>query len=276
MAILPTYVPTHGRPAGEIRGMTATVTDSVVPTPPYRNAPIIEAVIDIQVDFSSPDALETLRAFSDALALEFPRKEPTLQIDMLVEGKPDGESIHTSNTRLIGWKLFNSSNDRVLLLQRPGFTYSHMAPYTEWDVFSREFFPLWDRFVEVCRPSRVSRLAVRNINRLKLPVGEVDLSDYLPFSPDVPPAIGVVNHVVMRVQTPQPSIGDGGHAIVTLATEDSGATDYQPVILDVDVFQAGSWQPEDPVILEQLKAIRKRKNEIFEACISDEMRRLFA
>ena len=44
------------------------------------------------------------------------------------------------------------------------------------------------------------------------------------------------------------------------------------VALDIDVFKQGGAPQEEPEMWEYFETLRSRKNEVFEACISDAMR----
>lgn len=256
--------------------MTIAATDSVVPERPYPNAPIIEAVIDLHIEYPAADAIETLRKFAETISPSFPRMEPLHEIRVQIDGELDGQASKTTHAQQTGWRLFNADGDRILVLQRVAFTYSHSAPYTRWEIFGAECEQLWRRFVDLCKPIRVTRLAARNINLLKLPAGQIDLTDYLNIGPELPDSLGVVSGVVLQVQIPQPSVSLRGHSTVTLASQQSNATDHQPMILDIDMFEEGDWSPADPVMWQQLERLRHRKNDIFEACVTDKTRRLFA
>ena len=162
------------------------------------------------------------------------------------------------------------------MLQQHSFSYSHLAPYTQWELFSSECKKLWRLFLDRGKPVQVTRLGVRNINRLKLPPGDIELSEYLNFAPDFPGVFGTVGDVLMRIRGPQLAVGPGGRAIVTLASEHSEAKDHQPVVLDIDIIVESRWSPDEVALWDQLERLRERKNELFEACITDATRKLFA
>ena len=65
-----------------------------------------------------------------------------------------------------------------------GFTFSKIAPYTTWGEVSSEALRLWKVYVEVAKPRQVSRVAVRYINRMRLP-NVKDLGEYLEAPPQV-------------------------------------------------------------------------------------------
>src|SRR5438874_2100988 len=136
--------------------MTHAENESPVPKAPYPNAPIIEAVIDIHVTLP-PNEADALMSFANAVTTSFPRKESLHELQL--QFKPGDSKAEATNVGQIGWKLFSAQNDRIVLLRKHGFAYSHMAPYTEWGTFRKECKPLWQKFVEVCKPIQVTRLA---------------------------------------------------------------------------------------------------------------------
>ncbi len=51
--------------------------------------------------------------------------------------------------------------------------------------------------------------------------------------------------------------------------------DFISVILDFDLFRQQTWQADDEGIWRFVEELRRRKNEVFEASITDKARRLF-
>lgn len=249
-----------------------------VPRPPYRNAPILEAIVDIHVQYPQPGPTEEqYRRFASAVQADFPRNESQFAVELQLHGdSSDGPPEHSGETHFAGLRLFRPENDRVMVIRNEGFAYSHLTPYKYWDVLRGEGVRYWRAFVDEFRPTAVTRVAVRNINRLRLPAGAIDLGEYLLFTPEAPRSLGPATRIVMQMEVAQPSIGPAAVSVVTLASESPTAPDHQPMILDVDVFNTGSWEPKDPAVWEQLEMLRSKKSEIFEAVITDKTRRLFA
>src|ERR1700733_4656695 len=156
--------------------------------PHYEKAPIAEALIDIRV--ANPDALtlDQLTAAADALAGEFPSRHPIQQLMFGFQAAaPSAAHGFMNNQEQIGWRLHNKAQDRVLQLQRIGFTYSHLPPYTDWATFRDEAHGCWDIFqrtVSAALPA--NRIAVRVINKIPTPTAEIALEDYLKVYPVVP------------------------------------------------------------------------------------------
>jgi uncharacterized protein (TIGR04255 family) len=90
---------------------------TTVPQSPYPNAPIIEAVIEIRVEYSDAAAAAVHRAaFVASLSSEFPRKETMQRHEIQVEVSPEGPPQVGKKETAGGWRLYNEKSDRVLVL----------------------------------------------------------------------------------------------------------------------------------------------------------------
>lgn len=239
----------------------------------YSRAPIVEAVIDIQVERSgTPSPATDVLAYASAVAGRFPNRLPIQLMNVSVTTDPVGRVTNTTE-QSVGWRLANEKNDRFLQVRAEGFTYSHMPPYTKWAVFRGEAEPLWNRYIEICKPSKVRRIAVRYINRLRLPLGQFELSDYLCFSPDVPKNFAPLQAFLMQVQLAEPDIDSSAKSVITAATE-VPSEPYQPVVLDIDVFLETDLAANDPRVWKYLQTLRDKKNELFEGAITQRMKEM--
>jgi uncharacterized protein (TIGR04255 family) len=242
----------------------------------YARAPIVEAVINIQVRYAEGSFDALLSAADKAFGATLPRKQDIRMVSLSIEANQSG--IRSSNEfgGRAGIKFTNDASDRVLQIRQEGFAYSHLAPYTSWEIFSGEARPLWQRFLDSCQPDRVVRLAPRYINRLKLPQGAIRLEDYLNFHPAMPEQFGPMQGFMSQVQLPQTSVGQDAVALVTVASEPSTDQGFQAVVLDIDAFQVVDLPPSDHGVWAQLERLRDKKNELFEAALTDHMKGLIA
>jgi uncharacterized protein (TIGR04255 family) len=115
-------------------------------------------------------------------------------------------------------------------------------------------------------------VALRYINVIQFPIQRVDLDEYLPAAPRVPPELPqVVAGFISRVVLPIPE--DGLTAYVTLASDEV----QQPtssVILDIDVFSQANLQPSWEAVAPVFEKIREWKNRIFFAHVNEKTVRL--
>lgn len=241
----------------------------------YDRAPIAEAVIDLNVSFSDPPSIEKIEQFARQFKDDFPQMQRINALSMAVghDGQNGAISSNTSSSPL-GVRMTNAKGDRVLQIRRQGFSYSHLQPYSEWETFSGEMKPLWERYVDAFAPTVVNRLAVRYINRITVPQG-VNLDDYLNVTPRLLTTVcPEVEGYFLQLVLPQRDLGDEWKAIINTGLEGAPSPKVVAVLLDIDLFcelTAGIKDSEIWPILEQL---RQRKNDIFEAAITNEVRRM--
>lgn len=248
--------------------MSNSVTDSIE----YRNAPIVEAIIHIQVTFpddgSAPALSRSERIFSSRFARGLPLQRVNFQITSVEAQQPSSSVSHEA----AGWKFTSERNDRVLQVLPDAFVYSHLNPYSNWRTFSTEARQLWNDFVEGCSPEKVTRIGLRYINRLRIPAQNFELAEYLNFFPTTPVAFGPVHGLVSQVQLPQPGIAPDAIALVTIASEPSADPSTSAFALDLDVFTRSEFSATDSRIWEVLEDFRLRKNQLFEAVLTENMR----
>lgn len=225
------------------------------------NAPIREGLINLQFE---PVSLEAVEGFSKGIASSYGN---VLDIWNHAFELQVGQAAPTRNERSAHGRRFDNPKNgppHVVLAQRNSFTYSRLQPYGDWDDLRGAARPLWDKFVAAARPSRVTRVAVRYINSMVLPLqpGE-DFSKYLTASPQIPAALpqevsGFLQRVVTRDAL-------GNLAVVTQAFEGAqtaGSSDIT-VIMDIDVFRNTQLKPEADEIWGILDSLRDFKNRIF-------------
>jgi uncharacterized protein (TIGR04255 family) len=240
----------------------------------YSRAPLLEAIIDIQVRFQTKPEQEAFAEFARMVAARFPQSSPLTQIGFGMRmGAPTTPMPAPHVTTSRGMRLSTSKNDRVLVLRPRSFTFSHMPPYTEWGTFRDEAIQLWELFVSLTKPEVVTRAALRYINRFEIPRAQFELSDYFLFRPEVP-GTGIpqqVSSFFTQCQMPQSDIGPDVIAIMNLGSAAGTPTGSQ-ILLDFDVFATRQLAPDS--VFELLDRLRERKNALFEACITDRAREL--
>ncbi|MBX3439830.1 MAG: TIGR04255 family protein, partial [Planctomycetaceae bacterium] len=186
-----------------------------------------------------------------------------------------GQEIQASASQSpIGFLFMSQDEKQIFQARLDGFTMSRLAPYESWDPFCCEARRLWELYRNEVRPEQVLRLAVRYINRIDIPTPFDDLSQYLRTFPeisrDLPQAL---SGLFMRLTIPQPDIES-----VVLLNEvliEPAKPEVASVILDIDLIRETTPPQDDERIWTFVEVLRQRKNEVFEACITDKARELF-
>jgi uncharacterized protein (TIGR04255 family) len=145
-----------------------------MPGPAYSKPPIVEAVFEIRFAESlSPRELERLR---DRFSSNFPKIELQQKIDIEVTNAGAN-----AKATPVGFKMTSSNALDIVLMQVNQFGSSRMAPYEGWEKFIRIAKANYDDFTKIVGRKTITRIACRFINRLDIPVAEMEGVDILEF-----------------------------------------------------------------------------------------------
>lgn len=241
----------------------------------YSRAPVIEAVIDIQARFKNEPSQERLDLIYAKIADAFPGKLLLHNFAIRVEANTEGAMSATTPPTFSGYRLTSKTSDRVLKLHPKGITLSHMAPYSQWEVFKSEAIELWSVVSATLEPDNISRYAVRFINRLVLPSDRIELEDYFELYPKLPEGIPQdINGMFVQLKMPQADLPPNSEAIINMGLADVEEPDSVAIMLDLDVFCVPNELITGDELWNGLEELRVRKNKLFEACITEKTRKL--
>ena len=237
----------------------------------YRRAPITEAIIDLKVkarDGWTLPMVEKVRVGEEAA---YPGTRQTAIAQELVEV---GERVAASATQQqTGFAFVSADQKQVFQARLDGFTFNRLAPYESWEPFRNEAQRLWAVYRERLEPAAVTRLAVRYINRFDLPGATVEMKEYFRTAPEISPDLPqVMNGFFMRVQIPQDDLG--GQLLINQTIIPPARPGVVSVALDINLFRDGDVPGDEAVIWQFFERLHRRKNEVFEACITDRTREL--
>jgi uncharacterized protein (TIGR04255 family) len=251
--------------------------------PPYKKAPITEAVIELRVKLPDGTAVDDLQRLQALLPSSYGAPVDIYEDVTTIEIRPGklAPIAHTTRTHQ-GYRFAKTDESRVLQAKLGGFTYSALAPYESWETFCPEARGLWELYRETFHPTSVTRVAVRYINRIDIPLnvvdsrGQLELEDYFKTYPQITEELPhhTMAGFVMQVPVPQPDI----ESILLLkqGVVPPPRPEVFSVLLDLDIFREVTWEPnDDETIWGFLETLRKRKNQAFEASITDATRELF-
>jgi uncharacterized protein (TIGR04255 family) len=245
----------------------------VKPRRHYAHAPITEAVIDVQVDLPSSFELGQLEEIHLSVASRYPGKRKNIEVRGEFTG---GTQVGATATQTLkGFSFSSADGKQVVQVRRDGFTFSRLSPYETWERLCAEAKRLWEFYRAVVKPTQMTRVAVRYINQINIPLPMRDFGDYLRTIPQVSPDLEQgLSTFFMRLEQPQADIG--AHLVLTEAMIPTTAMDICPVVLDIDVFGQGLKLSADKEVWDLLELLRDRKNDVFESCITDATRSLIS
>jgi uncharacterized protein (TIGR04255 family) len=195
-----------------------------------------------------------------------------------VEVGPDGVQGDTSG-ETIGHLLRRSDGLRIIQSRLNGFAYSALAPYDRWETFSAEALEHWRDYQRVARPTKLTRIGVRYINKIDIPSSSIEIKDYLRTAVDVAPYLPqLVAGYFFQIVVPLSHFD--ASATITSTILPPPAQDATSLILDIDTWRLVdmtlSVTDSSEGISQVLDTLREAKNYVFEACITDATRGLIS
>jgi len=246
---------------------------SSVPEPlHFKNPPIVEAVIAIDVSLLPESILEQFRSLVAQMG-EFGYNTPMPVSRHHFQIKINaGDSI--AETRDIDHGLRFDSSDGLHAVQfnRTGFIFSRLGKYETWDLFRDEAKKLWHVYSAEIGPAELKDYGVRYINKVFLPNDE-DYKDYLQIYPHLPGNIpGSIQECFMRLGMPiaDPQ-GKLVHQQILLAPEKDN---YSTVLLDND-FRFSAIGLSSTAVWERLEKIRQIKDDYFRKFVTEKLMETF-
>lgn len=231
------------------------------------NAPISEALVDIQVGLPPEITVDDLARFGDErLKGLYPKRRPRSRWEGVLEVAEQQPRLKGQGA-IDGWLFYSQDERQIVQFRLDGFTLNRLRPYSDWGTVKAEAKLRWEIFRESARPTRVKRLALRYINHLRFPAGR-DLDIYLTIGPRVPPGLPqVLSNFFHRLEIPDHRAG--ALLLLSLATDPQG-TGESRIILDIDVSSPTSLDPSDESIWTILDTLRDLKNDTFFSSLTDE------
>lgn len=238
----------------------------------YDHAPILEALVGLQCELPAGTTLADVLGVHTRIKSEFPTREELVNFKIHIQ--PTSQS-GLSSSEAGGYRLISADAKQVVRTSLTDFAYSRLAPYDRWETLREEAKRIWEIYADVLHPLRITRAAVRYINRVDIPdpTGEgVELDTYFRTAPRIAPELSqIMRTYFLRLELPMRL--PNGLLIVTETMVQPARIGVVSTVLDIDCFvqnvdldPAAAWQ-----VIEEL---RQEKNAAFEACITEATREL--
>lgn len=242
----------------------------------YSKAPITEALLDIRVRPSAALTLSSLASIQQEVSNDYPDFENTLSIE---NNLTTGQSVITqTKTSLTGFRFWHKERKYVFQARLDGFTFSRLSPYENWAKLKCEAQKTWNAYTKFAEPQSINRIAVRYINKINLPLPVKDFADYLRITPEVSNDLPQgVSDYLMQLRIPEENLSSRGLLSLTEAVlPNQQEQDFVSILLDIDLSCEVNFQTDADNCWSLLEEMHIRKNQIFEACITDKVRELIS
>jgi len=237
----------------------------------YKRAPITEAVVELAFN-SSPEDKRRSKAFA-TFRKHYPNFKEINSKSIEVEVRDDGDAISTKNT--LKHQFSSSDITQLLITSESSLLFAQLAPYQGWDLYKERITRDWATWIKHTGHNEVNRIGMRYINRIDIPATNpvTWYENYVTVYPNLPKIIdpSLSHSVNIKV------LLDDLESLLTLNSSvvKSPIPEHIAIVLDFDISRKFKTAPSNDEIYEHIDLARKKKNEIFEACITDKARELF-
>jgi len=237
----------------------------------YSRAPIREAVIEIKVALPLTINLADLAKVQLGHEQAYP-VHGTMAEHGFKYNKREGLSIPEA-PKLAGHLFRSQDGKQIIQCYLERFAFGRLEPYEGWEPFCHEARRMWDVYRSIAHPERISRIAVRYINRIDIPLPISDFKDFLRTGPEVSPSLpqglsGFFMHLEMPIGELQ------GMLLLNQTIVPPPDPSVVSVILDIDLFRMEKLPQSDPELWGLFEQFHVYKNKVFEDCITDQTRGL--
>lgn len=237
----------------------------------YSKAPITEALIDIQVEGAEGLTPLLLAGCQNPVLSEYPTKRE-LKTNF-AQFKLGSQPTVSATSEDVGFAFVSPDGKQLFQVRTNGFTANRLAPYASWETFSQEARRLWNIYRETAKPIRITRIALRYINRIDIPTPQVELKDYFHTSPEV--AKGLPQSMAgffMQILLPLDDAKASVNIVETVVEPPQPGT--VSVILDLDFFRTQELPVTEEEVWDLFEVLRVKKNVVFDACITEKTKEL--
>lgn len=238
------------------------------------HAPITEAVIDFVCEPQPGQSLDDLEAAFTSMNFGYSLTTPlwTGVFGMVMNPNAPNPAQSSANAQKIGIRANSEDGKYVAVFRINGFGLSRLAPYQDWAHLENEAQRIWLIYKQRYRIAKVTRIATRYINNLRLPLSmgesfDVYINKLIDLPPELPQACSAF---VQQFQL----LDKASTNITRVALSWDGRNtelDRAPVILDIDVFrEQQSFDPNSIEIWQLLGSMQALKNQIFFGLLTEE------
>ena len=163
-----------------------------------------------------------------------------------------------------------------LHIRNLSFLVSQLAPYTGWEQFKSRIIRDWDTWRSAVSFRPIERVGMRYINRIDLPIAGplVQYEDYVTVYPALPALLDPCAYHSVNVRVLLKDIES--ELNLKSAVVPSPLPNHLAIVVDLDIARMYQTPPSDKELYSYICQARIKKNEIFEACITQKARELFS
>jgi uncharacterized protein (TIGR04255 family) len=245
----------------------------------YRKPPIVEAICEFSFELGQPwDGTLPGLIYSEVKE-SFPKKrqQAVFQFGIQIAGQNPAAAplfgLPAATQEPFSRLQFLSEDERTLIQIAPDvLTINKLRPYSSWSDLKPLVLDVLAKYQKAAQPKAIRRLGVRYINRIQIPLAEVQIQDYLVAFPNLPEALPQRISVWMqRSEIPFDELGT-----LILQTGSVREPGHEGVVFLLDLDFVTSGQPFGvELAADRIETAHEKVELAFETCITQESRKLF-
>jgi uncharacterized protein (TIGR04255 family) len=235
----------------------------------YPNPPVVEALCEIYTDGSAWDPTVP-GLFYERVRDRFPKRGQArdVEIEVTVGAPAPATKVTPSEPRS---QFAREDGSRMIQVARDLVVVNQLRPYPAFEEWRPQILEALDLYRELAKPSQVSRIGLRYLNRVVVPEPEVPMDRYFQLYPELPKALGTL-HGPFMLRIELPTEVPGHQLVVTFGSAPRDREGTQAFVLDLyDVV--GS--PGFDAVPQRIDEAHAHIERAFEAILTDATRALF-
>jgi len=238
----------------------------------YTNPPIVEAVCKFRLTPETEWDLTIPGLLYGKLKEVFPQKEQyVIQEVELTQGSEGLQKRIRTSERIMFF-----TNDRNMLVQVGTrlLVVNALKSYPHWEGFKSYIEMAWRSLQDTVEVRGLECVGLHYVNHIELPSQSVELSEYFEFYPSVSRRFSQqMSSFTVSVEL---SYADGRDCCRVRLAPIVGSEGKSLFLLDIDYFVERSCTVEVANALAWIEEAHGRVREIFEGCVTDKLREVFA
>ncbi len=180
-----------------------------------------------------------------------------------------------AEAKQVGFTFVSADGRQTIQARLNGYGFSRLKPYESWKKFRRDAAEMWEHYKKLALPDRVTRIGLRYINRVEIPLPINDFSEYILTKLDIAP--GLPNAISAMVS--QAVIRDSATGIGVILNQaidpNKPSTTHLPLIFDIDAFKEVDLPPDSAELWQIVAMLRRMKDDFFFKSFTEKAKELF-
>lgn len=244
--------------------------------PKLPNPPAVEAILDVKVVFPKGVELAALADLHEVFKDGYPQKEEMRSLEFGFEQEAGSQPrTLTRDHGVVGYRFISEDRKELVQCRKDGFTFNLLKPYTGWVDVEAKATSAWAAYRAVFPQAQITRVALRYINQILVPMPTPPLNMDEFFTVNLPcPKVDGLSFVGFMGQSVLLDHTTGLEANWIFAHQPNSDPEKLGVVLDIDVFAQGAkaLETEVPVLWQTM---RELKNRLFFGSITANTEELF-